>query len=206
MRISVLPLTTLGMMAAALSACGSKENASADPNAPTVVASAEPAPFPVSLTVVGDGYPNSGDACRRIGESAATVDWLDDSADLVGCPTDADAKALGGRIVGNVEGISIVTVPVGGPGSTMKAPVAESTSPKTASGDLVRGKGGLEQKCLKKVAAEGLNVIGTNRIEESEAAIEIYVNVEGADAPWRCLGYRDGTVGPAEFTGSEGGA
>jgi hypothetical protein len=206
MGIAVFPLATLVIAAAVLSACGSKDNASSDPNVPPPGASAEPIPFPASLTVVGDGYPNSGDACRRIGESAATVDWLDDSADLVGCPTDADAKALGGRIVGNVEGISIVSVPMGGPGSAMKAPVADATSTKMASGDLIRGKGGLEEKCLKKVAAEGLDVVGTNRIEESEAAIEIYVNVEGADAPWRCLGYRDGTVGPPEFTGSEGGA
>jgi NAD(P)-dependent dehydrogenase (short-subunit alcohol dehydrogenase family) len=56
---------------------------------------AEPASafaWPASLVVVGDGFPQSGDACRRIGESAATVDWLDNSASLAGCPS-ADAAA-----------------------------------------------------------------------------------------------------------------
>lgn len=80
----------------------------------------------------------------------------------------------------------------------MKSPVA--AAPK----DIIRGKGGLEEKCLKAVADQGTTVIGTNRIEESEAAIAIYVNVEGGQAPWRCLGYKDGTIGEVMYTGSEG--
>ncbi len=78
--------------------------------------------WPSSLVVLGDGYPRPGDACRRVGESAATVDYLDDSAQLVGCPTAdaaavATATALGGREVGKVDGpagaITLISVPQG---------------------------------------------------------------------------------------------
>lgn len=76
---------------------------------------------------------------------------------------------------------------------------------KTASADPVRGPNGLEERCLSRVGQEtGARVIGTNRIEESEAAIEIYVNVEGAQAPWKCLGNKDGSISEVMFTGSEG--
>jgi hypothetical protein len=47
-------------------------------------------------------------------------------------------------------------------------------------------------------------VLGTNRIEEAEAAIAIYMNVEGAQAPWRCLGYRNGVIAEVMYTGDEG--
>jgi len=67
--------------------------------------------WPASLVVVGDGFPNKGDACRRIGESAATVDWLDDSATLAGCPSAEAAAALGGTIVGEVDGVTLVSLP-----------------------------------------------------------------------------------------------
>lgn len=69
----------------------------------------------------------------------------------------------------------------------------------------VRGKGSIEEKCLKAVAREANNQgVGVNRIEESEAAIEVYVNLDGATAPWKCVAYRDGTIGEVSFTGSEG--
>jgi hypothetical protein len=67
--------------------------------------------WPSGLIVMGDGYPNSGDACRRLGESAATLEWLDDSATLAGCPTVDTASSLGGTIVGEVEGVVLVSVP-----------------------------------------------------------------------------------------------
>lgn len=77
-------------------------------------ASAEPAaPFAwtASLTVVGDGYPGPGAPCRRIGESAATVDFLDDSADLVGCPSAEEAAKLGGKVLTAIDGVTLVSVP-----------------------------------------------------------------------------------------------
>lgn len=76
-----------------------------------------------------------------------------------------------------------------------------------APADPIRGPGGMEETCLARVAAEtGATVGGLNHIEESEAAIEIYVNVDGADAPWKCHGYADGTIDEVTYTGSEGGA
>lgn len=73
--------------------------------------------WPASLKLVGDGFPNRGDPCRRIGETAATVDFLDDSASLVGCRAVSEAQALGGRIVGTVDGITLVSVRGHAPGA-----------------------------------------------------------------------------------------
>ena len=70
--------------------------------------------------------------------------------------------------------------------------------------DLVRGPGGLVDKCLARVASEtGAKVGGVNRMDESEAAIDVYVNVEGAEAPWKCHGYKDGTVDGVMYSGVE---
>lgn len=82
------------------------------------------------------------------------------------------------------------------------APASEVAS---APADPIRGPGGLEEKCLAEVNdMVGGNVIGTNRIEEAESGVAIYVNVDGATAPWRCFGYRDGTIDEVMFTGDEG--
>lgn len=70
-----------------------------------------PAPWPDSLRVIGDGYPASGDSCRHLGETAATVDFLDHTRTLVGCPTPKTAQALGGTVVGVVDGITLVSIP-----------------------------------------------------------------------------------------------
>ena len=47
-----------------------------------VTPAAEPLPF------LGDGYPQAGDECRRLGENEYTAEFLDHTADLVACPED----------------------------------------------------------------------------------------------------------------------
>jgi hypothetical protein len=94
--------------ALALSGCQQSTDRSAAPKA-----EATQPTWPASLTVVGDGFPSPGDKCRRIGESAATVDFLDHTATLAGCLSADDAARLGGRVVATVDGVTLVSIPVG---------------------------------------------------------------------------------------------
>jgi hypothetical protein len=114
MRMKNIP--TIGFLALAsalaLSACDKAGDA---PDAAT--AAAQTAKWPENLVLVGDGFPNPGDACRKIGESAETVNYLDDSATLAGCLTEDDAKKLGGKIVGTVDGVTLVSVPASAAGT-----------------------------------------------------------------------------------------
>ncbi len=102
-------------VAAALFVSGCKP--ASDPASPEAVASdpavaaSTPATWPASLNVMGEGFPGPGDACRKLGESEATVNYLDHSATLVGCLSAADAEALGGSVVATVDGVTLVSVP-----------------------------------------------------------------------------------------------
>lgn len=103
--------STLGLAMGVLlvAACSSE---APQPDAPGATGQS-PASFewPASLPVFGDGFPTAGAPCRRIGESAATVDFLDDSASLVGCPNKAEAEKLGGTILKDIDGVTLVSVP-----------------------------------------------------------------------------------------------
>lgn len=94
-----------------ISACQRSADSGSVATAPAAAAPAASPTWPASLSVVGDGFPNPGDPCRRVGESAATVDFLDDSASLAGCLSADDAARLGGTVVATVDGVTLVSVP-----------------------------------------------------------------------------------------------
>ena len=108
MRMMVRTVLVSAATTLALSGCQQSNDRSAAPKAEVT----QPT-WPASLTVVGDGFPNPGDKCRRIGESAATVDFLDHTATLAGCLSAGDAAKLGGRVVATVDGVTLVSIPDG---------------------------------------------------------------------------------------------
>lgn len=70
---------------------------------------ADPLPF------FGEGYRYAGDPCRRLGENEVTINWLDDAADLVGCPVGEVARAFaastGARHLEVIDGTLVMSVP-----------------------------------------------------------------------------------------------
>ena len=103
----------------ALAACAGEPEIS-DSNTGDTAAGVE---FPETLAAFGDGYPESGDPCRQLGESEATSNYLDDSALLVGCPSEDDANALGGTVIDTIEGITLVSIALGDANMTMGSPI-----------------------------------------------------------------------------------
>lgn len=104
----------LAAMAAALlqSGCQQSADQAATPVAEATQATeTTQATWPSTLPVFGDGFPNPGDACRRVGESAETANYLDHTATLVGCFSADDAAKLGGKVVATVDGVTLVSVP-----------------------------------------------------------------------------------------------
>lgn len=83
----------------------------------TALALAACSPFPeTTLPFFGDGYRADGDLCRRIGEDAFTVQFLDDAADLVGCPQDMENLGVfvtetGAKQVALIDGYLLYSVP-----------------------------------------------------------------------------------------------
>ncbi|MGB5559737.1 MAG: hypothetical protein WBN04_17225 [Paracoccaceae bacterium] len=64
------------------------------------------------------GYRDMGDQCVRVGENAVTNQYMDDSADLVGCPEDYEGLGVfqtetGAVQVGAAQGYLLFSVPRG---------------------------------------------------------------------------------------------
>lgn len=95
-------------LCAAMMACSSREGDVQSNN--VMQDNAIAAQWPNTLKPFGKGYPVDGSPCRRVGESPAVADYLDDSAILVGCPSDDTARALTGKIVGKEGDIILVSV------------------------------------------------------------------------------------------------
>src|SRR5512137_2411675 len=91
---------SLMLVAASLLVSGCQRSADHDATATAAGAGAPAtaATWPASLNVFGDGFPNPGDPCRRIGESEATMNFLDHTATLAGCLSADEAAKLGGRV------------------------------------------------------------------------------------------------------------
>lgn len=72
-------------------------------------------PPATDLPLFGDGYRADGDQCRRVGESAETVEFLDHTADLVACPEDYEGLGVfitetGGTEVARIDGWVLFSV------------------------------------------------------------------------------------------------
>ena len=62
------------------------------------------------------GYRSSDDDCQLTGETSYTIDFLDDAADLVSCPTGSDAalslkENYAARELAQTGGYTVFTVP-----------------------------------------------------------------------------------------------
>lgn len=63
----------------------------------------------------------------------------------------------------------------------------------------------LEGKCFAEVEkVTGASVTATLSKDFSQAGTMFKFRVEGAQAPWQCIGYSNGTVGGVMYTGDEG--
>lgn len=118
----------------------------------------DPFEWPASFVVLGDGYPHSGDACRRLGESAATANYLDHMAMLVGCPGSSDSAAVRAilghqrhaRVVGRADGVTLISISTeADPAGSQQRHAQPKLSPIGASGTLPceRGNGQTKTMC-----------------------------------------------------------
>lgn len=179
--------------------------------------------WPASLPVVGDGFPATGDPCRRIGESATTIDFLDDSASLVGCPSRAEAEKLGGAILKEIDGVTLVSVP--GSGAAMPGDGDEQGDARVAGTDYnatarlrCAGYRGMEATIcdagVKRNRQDGQTLIfidwpdGVNSriliFDQAGKIVAANINEADGSSKYPVLGRRDGdttivTIGPEQY-------
>tara|TARA_A100001391_G_scaffold202778_2_gene193289 strand:- start:151 stop:486 length:336 start_codon:yes stop_codon:yes gene_type:complete len=100
---STLLTATLMITTGVLAGCASTQ--------PARAGAGQGGSFPDSVNAFGDGYPVAGAPCRRLGEARATAAYLDHMRTLAGCLTRSDADALGGQIVGHIDGVWMISIP-----------------------------------------------------------------------------------------------
>jgi hypothetical protein len=123
----------------------------------------KPFEWPASFVVLGDGYPHSGDTCRRLGESTATANYLDHMAMLVGCPGTSDSAAVrailkhhrDARVVGHADGVTLISISTeGAPIESQKSLRPEKQSPISATGTLPCERGNGQTRTMCKFGVE----------------------------------------------------
>lgn len=178
-----------------LAGCGSssRHEDAAPPDPVETRAALAPGEFPASLAPFGQGYPAKCDPCRRLGESEATANWLDDQSVLVGCPTKEAAEKLGGTIVETVDGILLVSVPEK-PRDEGDALVPGSGFHATAKVGCAGEDGAPLQPCDAGVKREW-GADGTTLVE-----------VTKPDGAHRAIFFRDGEAFGADGTQADGSA
>ncbi len=82
---------------------------------PDVIVAPPPPPTNDNLRLIS-GYRSADDWCETAGETAFTAEFLDDTADLVACPTGSDAAqslvaSYGARQMAETGGYTIYSVP-----------------------------------------------------------------------------------------------
>jgi hypothetical protein len=129
--------------------------------------------WPASFVVIGDGYPHAGDACRRLGESATTANYLDHTAMLVGCPGPANSAAARAilkqshaRIVGKADGVTLISIPTERAAGHRSSHAPSSESPFTTAGALPCERGGGKTRTMCK--------FGVLRHDDHSSTVVVY--------------------------------
>lgn len=174
-----------------LTACGGAPEANANSTL-----NSDNGATPTGLPLFGEGYPAKGDPCRRVGESAETVDFLDDSADLVGCPDEQSARSLNGKTLKTIDGTILVSVPRTGGGAMAKSEDA------LVAGTQYNATAEIECSGYRNHSA-GRCPAGVKRKQEDGLTI---VEIQWPKGDSRMLMFKDGKILGANTNQADGSA